>query len=96
VLTCLGQAFAGRVAASLLHAVGFPELVTSSLDEYLQRAVELASSPARLAEIRQRLARNRETAPLFDTKRFCRNIEAAYTTMWERQQQGLPPQSFAV
>jgi protein O-GlcNAc transferase len=96
VLTCLGAAFPGRVAASLLHAVGLPELVTHSLDEYVARALELASDPAQLGEVRARLAHNRTTHPLFDTARFCRHLEAAYTTMWRRHQEGLPPESFAV
>jgi protein O-GlcNAc transferase len=96
VLTCLGSAFPGRVAASLLHAVGLPELVTHSLDEYYAQAVELASNPERLRGLRQRLLRDRTRHPLFDTARFCRHLEIAYTRMWERQQAGLAPESFAV
>jgi protein O-GlcNAc transferase len=96
VLTCLGSAFPGRVAASLLHAIGLPELVTYSLDDYVSRAVGLASHPTQLVELRDRLVRNRTTHPLFDTARFCRHLEAAYTTMWRRHQEGLPPESFAV
>ena len=96
VLTCLGAAFPGRVAASLLHAVGLPELVTHSLDEYAALAVELAGNPERLRQFRERLAHNRTRFPLFDTARFCRHVEAAYTHMWERHQAGLPPASFAV
>jgi predicted O-linked N-acetylglucosamine transferase (SPINDLY family) len=56
----------------------------------------LAREPARLAALRQKLARNRDTHPLFDTARFTRAIESAYATMWERAQRGEPPQSFAV
>ena len=96
VLTCMGVAFPGRVAASLLHAVGLPELVTHSLDEYAALAIELAGNPERLGQLRERLAYNRTRYPLFDTVRFCRNLEAAYTQMWERHQAGLPPASFAV
>jgi predicted O-linked N-acetylglucosamine transferase (SPINDLY family) len=91
VLTCLGGAFPGRVAASVLHAVGLPELVTSDLAHYEARALELAGNVAELADLRARLARNRETCPLFDTRRFTRHIEAAYEMMWERHQNGLPP-----
>lgn len=96
VLTCLGQAFPGRVAASLLKAAGVPELVTTSLSEYEQRALFLARNPAALAAIRQKLASNRNTAALFDTAGFTRDLEAAYRMMWERQQAGLPPEGFSV
>jgi len=96
VLTCMGSTCAGRVAASLLRAVGLPELVTQSLADYEALALRLAREPAVLRSLKAKLARNRDSYPLFDTKRFTRNIEAAYTTMWERNQRGEPPQSFAV
>jgi predicted O-linked N-acetylglucosamine transferase (SPINDLY family) len=96
VLTCLGGAFAGRVAASLLNAAGLPELITRSLPEYEALALKLATDRAMLADIRAKLARNRATHPLFDTDRFRRHIEAAYVTMWERHQRGEPPAGFAV
>jgi protein O-GlcNAc transferase len=96
VLTCLGHTFAGRVAASLLQAVGLPELITRSWEEYEALALKLAADGDRLADIRARLARNRTTQPLFDTERFRRHIEAAYATMWERAEHGEPPASFAV
>jgi predicted O-linked N-acetylglucosamine transferase (SPINDLY family) len=96
VLTCSGATFASRVAGSLLTAVGLPELITHSLEDYEALALKLARDPALLASLRQKLARNRETHALFDTARFTRHIEAAYTTMWERSQRGEPPQSFAV
>ncbi len=76
VLTCPGHSFIGRVAASLLHAVGLPELVTASLDEYEALALELASDREALQAIRQRLEANRSTYPLFDTDRLRRHIEA--------------------
>jgi predicted O-linked N-acetylglucosamine transferase (SPINDLY family) len=96
LLTCTGAAFAGRVAGSLLHAVGLPELVTPDLDSYEARALELATEPERLRALRERLARNRATCPLFDTDRFRRHLEAAYLRMWERAGRGEPPASFAV
>jgi protein O-GlcNAc transferase len=96
VLTCLGDSFVGRVAASLLNAVGLPELVTYGLDEYEALALKLATDPVRLASIRQKLERNRDTCPLFDAGRLCRNIERAYMTMWDIAQRGEPPRSFAV
>jgi protein O-GlcNAc transferase len=96
VLTCLGSTFAGRVAASLLNAVGLPELVTTSLADYEALALQIASDPALCGALKQKLGRNRQVFPLFDTARFTRHIEAAYTTMWQRYQAGEPPQSFAV
>jgi predicted O-linked N-acetylglucosamine transferase (SPINDLY family) len=91
VLTCLGETFAGRVGASLLNAIELPELVTATPDAYEQLAIELAKNPARLAALKAKLARNRLATPLFDTARFTRNIEAAYTAMMERHRAGLSP-----
>jgi predicted O-linked N-acetylglucosamine transferase (SPINDLY family) len=96
VLTCSGPSFASRVAGSLLGAVGLPELITGSLEDYEALALKLARDPALLASLRQKLARNRDIYPLFETERFTRHIEAAYTVMWERAQRGEPSQSFAV
>ena len=91
VLTCAGEAFAGRMAASLLNAVHLPELITHSLEEYERRAVELATNPEKLAEIKQKLDKNRRTAPLFDALFFTKHLEKAYTAVYERQQAGLKP-----
>jgi protein O-GlcNAc transferase len=96
VLTCSGEAFAARMAGSLLHAVGLPELITHSLADYEALAFQLATDAPRLFSIRQELARNRDTYPLFDTDRFRRNLEAAFRTMWEKTQRGETPASFAV
>ena len=96
VLTCIGETFAGRVGASLLHAVGLPELVTRSTAEYAALAVTLATDPPRLEALRERLAAQRSTAPLFDTTRFTRDLEAAFAAMWTRHAGGEPPASFAV
>ena len=96
VLTCLGETFAGRVAASLLGAIGLPELITTTLEAYERLVVELATQPDRLADIKQRLAKNRLTMPLFDTRLFTRRIEAAYTAMHARHQAGLAPDHIAV
>jgi len=91
VLTCLGSTFAGRVAASLLTAVGLPEQIVYSLRDYEDRALTLASEPALLASIKSRLGQNRATHPLFDTARFTRDIEALYTTMWQGSHEGQFP-----
>ncbi len=96
VLTRTGRTYAARVAASLLTALDLPELITSSLAHYELLAIELATKPSMLAAIREKLARNRLTSPLFDTDRLRSHIEAAYATMWERRQRGEPPGSFHV
>lgn len=86
LLTCTGSTFAGRVATSLLHAIGLPELITKDLPAYEARARQLAASPGELARLRERLAKNRRIHPLFDTARFTRHLESAYCTMWERSE----------
>jgi protein O-GlcNAc transferase len=96
LITCVGSSFAGRVAASLLHAVGLPELVTRSLEDYEELAVRLASKPHELARVRAKLAANLATYPLFDTERFRRHLEAAYLEMHRRYLAGEAPKDFAV
>jgi predicted O-linked N-acetylglucosamine transferase (SPINDLY family) len=96
VLTCAGRSLASRVAGSLLHAIGLPELVTDNLEAFKAKAVGLASHPEELRAIREKLARNRGTTPLFDTGRFCQHIEAGFLEAWETWQQGGIPRSFAV
>jgi len=96
LLTCMGSTFAGRVAGSLLHASGVPELVTHSPADYEAMALRLATDPDLLGDLRGRLARIRGTCALFDTDRYRRHIEAAYLRMHDRVRQGLPPESFAV
>ncbi|MCP1609092.1 putative O-linked N-acetylglucosamine transferase (SPINDLY family) [Azospirillum lipoferum] len=96
VLTVAGRSFAGRVAASLLHAVGLPELVVPDWDAYEATAKRLAEQPAELAALKLRLEQARATAPLFDTDRFARSIETAYATMWDIHAAGEPPRGFAV
>ena len=91
VLTSTGEAFASRVAASLLTAIDLPELITSTQEDYEKLAVELATNPERLEAIKKKLERNRLTTPLFDTKLFTKHIEDAYTQMLERYHAGLAP-----
>jgi protein O-GlcNAc transferase len=95
VLNCRGETFAGRVGASLLSAVGLPELITTSLADYEEMALRLAGDPALLADFKARLAQ-RERTPLFDSPQLCRDMETAYVTMWKRWQRGEPPASFTV
>ena len=91
VLTCMGECFASRVAASLLNAIELPELITTTQEQYVATAIELATNPAKLKEIKQKLERNRLTTALFDSPQFTKHIEAAFTQMYERYQANLPP-----
>ena len=84
VLTVMGQSFASRVAASLLNAIGLPELITSTQEEYEALAIDLALNPNKLTNIKNKLAFNRLTTPLFDTPLFTQNLETAYIKMYER------------
>ena len=96
VLTCVGTTFAGRVAASLLAAVGLPELITHDTSDYEALALRLARDPEALAALRAKLARQRQVRPLFDSERSCRQIEAAYLRMWEMHSRGEAPRAFSV
>jgi predicted O-linked N-acetylglucosamine transferase (SPINDLY family) len=91
VLTCMGQSFASRYAASLLYAIGLPELVTQTQVQYEALAVELATNPLKLKAIKDKIETNRLTTPLFDTALFTKHIEAAYAKMYEGYLAGLPP-----
>jgi predicted O-linked N-acetylglucosamine transferase (SPINDLY family) len=96
LLTCRGSTFAGRVATSLLHAIGLDELVTASPAEYEALAVKIATTPALLVTLKEKLAAHRGSHALFDTDRFRRRIEAAFITMHERRLRGEPAAHFAV
>jgi predicted O-linked N-acetylglucosamine transferase (SPINDLY family) len=96
VLTLMGESFASRVAASLLNAIGLPELITNTQEEYEALAIELAIHPHKLADIKLKLAKNRLTTPLFDTPLFTKNLEAAYIKMYERYQDDLEPDHITI
>ena len=96
VLTLMGQSFASRVAASLLNAIGLPELITNTQEEYEALAIDLAMNPQKLTDIKLKLAKNRLTAPLFDTPLFTKNLEAAYIKMIERYQADLEPEHISI
>ncbi|NBQ15949.1 MAG: hypothetical protein EBU31_15385, partial [Proteobacteria bacterium] len=96
VITCPGETFAGRVAASLLKAADLPELVVKTWEDYERLAVSLAQSPEKIAALKNRLRRVRTSSRLFDSRLFTRNLEAAYTAMYERLQAGLPPDHIAI
>lgn len=96
VLTRFGESFAGRMAASLLHAAHMPELVTATLAEYERTAIALAKDAAYLGRLRERLRVNATAAPLFDQAAFTRALEAAYRAMHERSLSGLDPEHIPV
>ncbi len=96
VITRLGVAFAGRVAASLLSAAGLPDLIAQNSGDYEKLALDLATRPETLARIKSRLASNKRSCPLFDTERYTRNIESAYTEMWNKHELGLGPENITV
>lgn len=95
-ITCMGESFASRVGASLLKAVGLPELITTNLQDYEKLALELATHPTKLAFFKKRLKENQNTCVLFDTPRWVKNLETGYEMMWERFQQGLPPEPLEI
>ena len=91
VLTRMGESLTARVAASLLNAMGLPELITNTEAQYEALAIELATHPAELKAIKAKLDHNRLTTPLFDTERYTQHLEAAFMQMVERYQADLPP-----
>ncbi len=93
VVALAGRHFASRVSASLLATQGLEELITPDLDGYLRLAQSLMVDPARLSALRAKVAAARRTQPLFDTRRFARNLEVAYRAIWSRHKAGLAPQS---
>lgn len=96
VLTLAGRSFASRVGASLLNAVGLPELVTHRVEDYESLAIALANDSGRLAGIRHKLELNRLREPLFDCARFTRHLESAYEQIVQRYRDGLAPDHLRV
>ena len=91
VVTLEGEHFASRVSASLLRAIDLPELITSTTKGYADRVIELANDGEMRAAIRQKIENNRSRAPLFDTARFTRTLETAYTEIFRRHCAGEAP-----
>ena len=96
VLTKMGESFAARVAGSLVHAAGLPELAVDSIAEYERLAIELATDPARLGALKSRLDRRHRSIPLFETSTFVRHIEHGFELVTERQRAGLRPDHIIV
>ena len=91
VLTLKGNSFASRMGASVISALNLPELITTTEEEYESLAIKLATHPEKLKIIKDKLTSNLSTAPLYDTKLFTKNLESAYTMIYERYLQGLEP-----
>jgi predicted O-linked N-acetylglucosamine transferase (SPINDLY family) len=96
VVTLRGRHFASRVASSLLINDGLEDLVTTTLDAYVERAVTLANDRGALAAVRARVTANRKSHPLFNVEAYVRDLEAAYEAMWRRHCAGLPRQPIEV
>ena len=90
-VTIIGETFAQRVAASVLHVGGLPELICADVAQYEQTIVRLATQPGQRQALRDRLVAQRAGHAMFDGVRFARDIEALYERMWERAVAGLPP-----
>jgi predicted O-linked N-acetylglucosamine transferase (SPINDLY family) len=96
LVTTPGKHLVSRVGASLLRAVGLEELIVDALSEYEAVAVDLATHPDKLRRLKERLDRNRETYPVFDTARLVRNLERAYQRIWHAHEAGDRPRPFRV
>eukprot|EP01127_Copromyxa_protea_P018796 TRINITY_DN5990_c0_g1_i2.p1 TRINITY_DN5990_c0_g1~~TRINITY_DN5990_c0_g1_i2.p1 ORF type:complete len:796 (-),score=133.02 TRINITY_DN5990_c0_g1_i2:68-2191(-) len=96
ILTVLGDTMAGRVCASMLTAAGFPELITSSLDEYKAKAISLGNDISKLRDLQERVRETRNTMPLFDTPQFTRDLELALRETWRKYSEGEKPEIFSV
>lgn len=96
VVTLIGRHFASRVSASILTAVGAPELITRTSEQYENLSVEMAVDSDRYRTVRKKIAENRTRSPLFDTDRFARNLETAYGVIWEQYISGRSPRGFSV
>ena len=96
VLTRTGESFSSRVAASLLSSIGLPELITKTEKDYETLAIELATNPEKLKQIKKKLEKNILTKPLFDTKLFTKNIELAYTKIYEKYLKNLPLENIEI
>ena len=91
VLTCIGNSFASRVAASLINSVNLPELITDNQEQYESLAIQLALNPEKIKTIKEKLNNNLMKSPLYDTPLYTQHLESAYLSMYDRYQHGLEP-----
>ena len=95
-LTLVGDTFASRVGASMLNAIGLPELITYSENEYKNKAIELATNPILLKTIKEKLEKNKISKPLFDAKLFTKNVESAYKKIYKRYNSNMPTENIEI
>ena len=91
VLTCIGNSFSSRVAASLINSVNLPELITNTQEQYESLAIQLAKNPEKLKTIKEKLNNNLIKSPLYNTPLYVKHLESAYRTMYNRFHQELEP-----
>ncbi len=84
VLTCPGEVYVARMGASLCAAVGLPELICGSVDQYVQRAIELGNKPEKMRALQEKLVSSLVVAPLFQPQVFVQNLEVALREIWQR------------
>jgi len=96
VLALIGKSFSSRVSASLLNVLGLSELITYTEKEYEDLAIELAKNPNKLKEIKNKLEKNKTNKPLFNTKLFTKNIETAYTKIYQKYLKNLPVENIEI
>ena len=93
VITKAGNSFSGRVAASMLNAVGLPELITKTENEYEELALYFSKNRDQLQKIKRKLKENKLKTSLFDTKKYVKNIEEAYKKIYKRNIENLLPET---
>ena len=96
VLTCIGNSFTSRVAASLLNAVNLPELITKTQDQYESLAIQLSTNSQKFTSIKDKLVNNLSTAPLFNSPMFTQYMELAYIEMYEKYCNGIKPEGINI
>ena len=96
LVTLMGNSFASRVGGSLLKAIGLKDLITTTLTEYENLNLELANNPKKLKHIRKKLENNKFKMPLFDTKTYTKNLESAYTKIYERYHEDKSPKNILI
>ena len=96
VVTKVGLGFAARVAGSLLNEIGLPELITQTEKDYEALILELATNPTKLCKIKEKLATNRLTQPLFNTELYTKHLENGYQQAYQNYFDGHLPQTIIV
>jgi len=96
IITKTGKNYTARMAGSMLKAVGLPELITSTEQEYEELIMELATNPTKLTQVKEKLATNRLTQPLFNTELYTKHLENGYQQAYQNYFDGTLPQTIIV